>query len=86
MLRLYICSGGDDKPLKYLPIFHAADLAVITKQDLARAVGFDSASAPRNIQALSPDLHIITFSVKSGQGIKEWLQVLVHNDGLSRSQ
>jgi Ni2+-binding GTPase involved in maturation of urease and hydrogenase len=53
-------SGGDDKPLKYPPIFHAAEPAVITKGDRAEAVGFDSASTPRNIQVVSLDLHRIT--------------------------
>jgi hydrogenase nickel incorporation protein HypB len=60
MLRLYARSGSGDKPPKLPPIFHAADLAVITKGDIAEALGFDSASAPRNIQVVSPDLHIIT--------------------------
>ena len=29
---------GEDKPLKYPPMFHSAHLAVITKIDLAEAV------------------------------------------------
>ena len=32
---------GEDKPLKYPTIFNTADVAVITKSDLADAVGFD---------------------------------------------
>ncbi|HPQ16732.1 MAG TPA: hydrogenase nickel incorporation protein HypB, partial [Bryobacteraceae bacterium] len=43
---------GEDKPLKYPTIFHGADLAVITKADLAAAVEFDWDAATRNIQAV----------------------------------
>src|SRR5580692_4084324 len=41
---------GEDKPLKYPTIFNSADVAVITKIDLAEAVEFDWALAERNIQ------------------------------------
>lgn len=32
---------GEDKPLKYPPMFHSADVALVTKSDLADAVDFD---------------------------------------------
>src|SRR5262249_16653298 len=50
-LRLVLLSvtEGEDKPLKYPTIFNTADVAVITKTDLASAVDFDRAPAPRNI-------------------------------------
>ncbi len=65
-LRLVLCSvtEGEDKPLKYPTIFHSADLAVLTKMDLAEAVEFDLAAARRNIQAVhlgspsSPDVEV----------------------------
>ena len=41
---------GGDKPLKYPTIFNTADLAVLTKMDLADAVEFDLAAADANIQ------------------------------------
>ncbi|MDP9337534.1 MAG: hypothetical protein M3P45_01560 [Acidobacteriota bacterium] len=42
-LRLVLISvtEGADKPLKYPTIFNSAELAVITKMDLAAAVEFD---------------------------------------------
>src|ERR1700710_2853703 len=51
-LRVVLLSvtEGEDKPLKYPTIFNAADLAVITKMDLADAVGFDRETAHRNIR------------------------------------
>ncbi len=45
-LRLVLMSvtEGEDKPLKYPTIFNSADVAVITKMDLAVAVEFDGGS------------------------------------------
>ena len=53
-LRLVLISvtEGEDKPLKYPTIFNSADLAVVTKMDLAQAVEFDWHSAYSNIQAV----------------------------------
>ncbi len=36
---------GEDKPLKHPTIFNSADVAVITKSDVAAAVEFDEAAA-----------------------------------------
>src|SRR5436305_3289607 len=49
-LRMVLLSvtEGEDKPLKYPTIFNTADVAVVTKMDLAQAVEFDSATAMRN--------------------------------------
>ena len=46
-LRVVLLSvtEGEDKPLKYPTIFNTADLAVLTKMDLAEAVEFDLAAA-----------------------------------------
>src|SRR6185437_8357147 len=46
-LRLVLMSvtEGEDKPLKYPTIFNSADIAIITKMDLADAVEFDQETA-----------------------------------------
>ena len=67
---------GEDKPLKYPTIFNTADLAVITKMDLAQAVEFDLEAALRNIAAVRPGLKVITVSTKSGEGMENWLKLL----------
>lgn len=67
---------GEDKPLKYPTIFNSADVALITKIDLAEAVEFDWASASRNIQAVRPGMPAIRLSAKTGQGMSEYLDVL----------
>ena len=67
---------GEDKPLKYPNIFNSADIAVITKMDLAEPCEFDLEVARANIQAVRPGMRILTTSAKSGAGMAEWLECL----------
>jgi hydrogenase nickel incorporation protein HypB len=77
-IRLVLLSvtEGEDKPLKYPTIFNTADLAVLTKMDLAEAVECDMAAAHSNIQRVRPGMPVLTVSSKSGAGMDEWLQFL----------
>jgi hydrogenase nickel incorporation protein HypB len=77
-LRLVLLSvtEGEDKPLKYPTIFNSADIAVITKMDLAAAVEFDEAAANQNIQAVRPGMEVFRVSAKSGEGMKAYLEFL----------
>lgn len=70
---------GEDKPLKYPTIFNSADVAVVTKVDLADAVEFDSEAAYRNIQAVRPGMMVINVSSKTGQGMESYLAFLRSN-------
>jgi hydrogenase nickel incorporation protein HypB len=67
---------GEDEPLKYPTIFNTADVAVITKMDLAAAVEFDAAAAHRNIQAVRPGMQVFEASAKTGEGMASWLSYL----------
>ena len=77
-LRLVLMSvtEGEDKPLKYPTIFNTADVAVITKMDLAEAVDFDLQAARGNIQSVRPGMKILELSVKSGAGVGGYLDFL----------
>ncbi len=77
-LRLVLLSvtEGEDKPLKYPTIFNSADVAVLTKMDLAAAVEFDFDAAKRNIQTVRPGMTILPVSAKSGQGMDDLLVFL----------
>jgi len=77
-LRLVLLSvtEGEDKPLKYPTIFNSADVAVITKMDLAEAVEFDEALARKNIDAVRPGMEILKVSSKKGAGMTEFLEFL----------
>jgi hydrogenase nickel incorporation protein HypB len=70
-LRLVLVSTteGEDKPLKYPTIFNSADVAIITKLDLAEAVGFDRQAIIRNIHAVRPNMPVLEVSARTGQGI-----------------
>jgi hydrogenase nickel incorporation protein HypB len=78
-LRLVLISvtEGEDKPLKYPTIFNSADVAVVTKMDLAPAVEFDWDSAYRNIQAVRPGMRVLKVSAKTGDGMQEYLSYLM---------
>jgi hydrogenase nickel incorporation protein HypB len=68
---------GEDKPLKYPTIFHTADVAIITKMDLAVAVEFSSELAHQNIQCVRPGMHVFEVSSKTGEGmdvVLRWLR------------
>jgi hydrogenase nickel incorporation protein HypB len=67
---------GEDKPLKYPNIFNSADIAVITKMDLAEACEFDLEAAERNIRAVRPGMKILRTSSKNGAGMEAWLECL----------
>ena len=77
-LRIVLMSvtEGEDKPLKYPTIFNSADLAVITKMDLAEAVEFNSSVARANIQAVRPGMRVFELSTKSGEGMRDYFDFL----------
>lgn len=75
-LVLFSVTEGEDKPLKYPTIFNTADVAIVTKVDLADAVEFDRAAAYRNIQAVRPGMQILEVSAKTGRGMDPWMQFL----------
>src|SRR5271170_1216796 len=77
-LRIVLLSvtEGEDKPLKYPTIFNSADVAVITKIDLAKAVEFDEETATANIQAVRPGMRQFAVSAKTNDGLQGYLQFL----------
>ncbi len=74
-LRVVLLSTteGEDKPLKYPPMFHSAQVAIITKSDLATATGFDRAQALANLQRVSHHAQIFELSSRTGEGMTAWL-------------
>jgi hydrogenase nickel incorporation protein HypB len=67
---------GEDKPLKYPTIFNSADVAVVTKIDLAAAVEFDWDATLANIHAVRPGMEVLRVSSKSGEGMDGWIEFL----------
>src|ERR1700761_2492513 len=77
-LRVVLLSvtEGEDKPLKYPTIVNSADVAVITKTDLAGVVEFDWPAASKNLQAVRPGIEILRVSAKNGSGMDAWLRFI----------
>jgi hydrogenase nickel incorporation protein HypB len=77
-LRLVLISvtEGEDKPLKYPTIFNSADVAIVTKVDLAEAVEFSWETAYSNIQAVRPGMPVLQLSAKTGVGVEEYLEFI----------
>jgi hydrogenase nickel incorporation protein HypB len=77
-LRIVLLSTteGEDKPLKYPTIFNGADVAIITKLDLAAAAEFDLAAARRSIESVRPGMQVFEVSSKTGQGMDDALSFL----------
>ena len=67
---------GEDKPLKYPTIFNTADVAVLSKIDLAEAVGFDRDAALASVQSVRPGMRTIALSARTGEGMAEYLGLL----------
>ena len=77
-LRLVLMSvtEGEDKPLKYPTIFNSADVAVVTKNELASAVEFDWETARNSIESVRPGMRIFRLSAKTGEGMVDYLDFL----------
>ena len=75
-LALLSVTEGEDKPLKYPGLFNTADVAAITKVDLAAVCEFDRAKALGNIDAVRPGMQTFEVSAKTGIGIDAWLDYL----------
>jgi len=77
-LRVVLISvtEGEDKPLKYPPIFRDAGAVIITKCDMIEASGVDLEELRRNIGAVAPEAEIIEVSTRTGQGLEQWIAML----------
>lgn len=77
-LRVVLLSvtEGEDKPLKYPTAFQSADVVLLTKMDIAAAVGFDEATAIANVRRMAPHAMVFEVSARTGAGIEAWLTYL----------
>lgn len=65
---------GEDKPLKYPAMFHAADLVLITKIDLLRhLLGIRIETIAANLDRVMPHPRFIAMSATTGEGMDAWL-------------
>jgi len=78
-LRVVLLSvtEGEDKPLKYPPMFQSAGAMVVSKIDLAQACDYDRQAALANLRRLAPQAPVFETSAKTGQGMDAWCEFLV---------
>ena len=77
---------GEDKPLKYPGLFHSADVALLTKVDLADICECDLSRARANIESVRPGIPVLTTSARTGAGMDEWLQLLQDRRTIEREE
>ncbi len=77
-LRIVLLSvtEGEDKPLKYPPMFQSAQVVVLSKMDIAEACGFNREAALANIRRVAPQARLFETSAKTGQGMEAWCEFL----------
>lgn len=89
-LRVVLLSvtEGEDKPLKYPTIFRNADLVLISKLDIAEAVGVDLADLRINIERAAPRARILEVSARTGIGMQGWYDYVLNarSEHLLKSQ
>ena len=68
---------GEDKPLKYPDMFHAADLMILNKVDLLPYLNFDVAKCVDFARRVNPKLEVMQVSATSGLGLDAWLHWLL---------
>jgi len=65
---------GEDKPIKYPDMFHAADLMLLNKTDLLPYLDFDVDACIAYARRVNPDIEVLQVSARSGAGMEQWLE------------
>ncbi len=74
---LWSVTEGEDKPLKYPPMFQAADVVIVSKIDLLTACGCNREQALGNLRRVAPGARVFETSARTGQGLEAWQEFLV---------
>ena len=73
---IFSVTEGEDKPLKYPDMFHAASLMLLNKVDLLPHLSFDADRAVEYARRINPAIAVIRSSAVSGDGMPAWLHWL----------
>jgi len=68
---------GDDKPIKYPDMFHAADLMLINKIDLLPYVDFDIERCIQYAKQVNPNIDVIQLIATQSNTFKKWENWLI---------
>ena len=64
---------GEDKPLKYPDMFHAASMMILNKIDLLPHCDFDVERCIAFARRVNPEIVVLQLSARTGEGFDEWL-------------
>jgi hydrogenase nickel incorporation protein HypB len=67
---------GEDKPIKYPDMFHAADLMILNKIDLLPHLDFNVEECIGYAKQVNPRIKVLSLSAKTGEGMENWLRWL----------
>lgn len=73
---LFSVTESEDKPLKHPLAFNTSHVAVVTKSDIAEAVGYDREAARTSMQQVNPEITILELSVRAGTGMDQWIALI----------
>ncbi|GAB4270169.1 MAG: hydrogenase nickel incorporation protein HypB [Deferrisomatales bacterium] len=80
-VALVSVTEGEDKPLKYPALFHAASTLVVTKVDLVPHLEFDVEALVENARSVNPGLDVFQVSARTGEGMDAWVDHLAARCG-----
>ena len=63
---------GEDKPVKYPDMFHAADLVLLNKIDLLPYLQFDVDKCIGYARRVNPGIKVLQVSATTGEGMENW--------------
>ena len=63
---------GEDKPIKYPDMFHAAEIMILNKTDLLPYLTFDVEKCIDYAKRVNPNIKVLQLSATSGEGLEEW--------------
>lgn len=66
-------SEGDDIVEKHPLIFSTADLIIVNKIDIEKAVNADADKMVRDARIINPRIDVLKMSLKTGEGFDEWV-------------
>jgi hydrogenase nickel incorporation protein HypB len=67
---------GEDKPIKYPDMFHAADLMLLNKIDLLPYLQFDVDNCIEYARRVNSGIKVLQVSATTGEGMESWYQWL----------
>ncbi len=68
---------GEDKPVKYPDMFHAARLMILNKVDLLPYLDFDVDACIAHARRVNPDIAVLKLSARTGEGMEAWLDWII---------